>query len=169
MIDLDSPRWSEPEDAYGAATDIPKLLRQLDSLPTAEGDNEPWFSIWSRLAHQGDVYSASFAAVPHVIRALETDPVAAHSTYFQFPAWVEICRQKNSLAVPPDLAGPYSDALAKLPSLVAAAAARPWDADLLVCALAAVAAAKGFPSVAEAVQELDPETASEFLDWSSRR
>jgi hypothetical protein len=29
MLSLDSPRWSELEHAYGAASDIPSLLRQL--------------------------------------------------------------------------------------------------------------------------------------------
>src|ERR1700741_1246542 len=114
MLDLDSSKWAELSHAYGAASDIPALLRQLDSLPAAEGKQEPWFSLWSALAHQGDVYSASFAAVPHVVRALASAPAAADSTYFQFPAWVEICRSKNGMAVPEDLAPAYFDALSQL-------------------------------------------------------
>jgi hypothetical protein len=62
-----------------------------------DDDADPWEAIWSALAHQGDVYSASFAAVPHVVAALEQDPAQAGSSYFQFPAWVEICRVKNDL------------------------------------------------------------------------
>jgi len=70
MLDLDDPRWSDLTHAYGKASDIPDLLRQLDKLPLATGDAEPWFSLWSALAHQGDVYPASFAAVPHVVAML---------------------------------------------------------------------------------------------------
>lgn len=165
MLSLDSARWSELKHAYGAASDIPELLRRLDALPTANGEEEPWFSLWSALAHQGDVYSASFAAVPHVVKALASAPSVAHFTYFQFPAWVEICRSKNSVPVPEDLAAAYFEALAQLPSLVAAAASRPWDASFLSCALSAIAAAKNQPSVAEAVLELSPEAASEFMEW----
>jgi DNA-binding phage protein len=55
--------------------------------------------------------------------------------------------------------------MAKLPHLVAAAASREWDATLLSCALAAVAASKGFASVAEAVFELNAEVAEDFLKW----
>jgi hypothetical protein len=59
------------------------------------GKAEPWFSLWSSLAHQGDVYSASFAAVPHVVHALSTAPERADASFFQFPTWVEIYRQKT--------------------------------------------------------------------------
>ncbi|MES2948174.1 MAG: hypothetical protein V4858_06470 [Pseudomonadota bacterium] len=165
MLSLDSPRWFELQDAYGPATDIPQLLRQLDGLPTSEGDKEPWFSLWSALAHQGDVYSSSFAAVPHVVAALASAPEKAEFTYFQFPAWVEVCRRKTGTPIPEDLRDAYFDALSQLPALVAAAAKRDWDPDFLASALAAVAAAKGQAKVAEAVLELTPEVAEEFVEW----
>jgi hypothetical protein len=163
MLSLDSPEWASLEHAYGSASDIPDLLRQLATLPSSEGNAEPWFSIWSALAHQGDVYTASFAAVPHVVRFLATAPAAASFVYFQFPAWVEICRQRHGLTVPDDLSSDYFTALKTLGSLVCAASSRDWDHDFLVCALAAMAVSKGFPLVAEAVQELDDATAESFL------
>lgn len=169
MLSLDSPLWSELRHAYGVASDTPALLRQLQSLPESTGKSEPWFSLWSSLAHQGDVYSASFAAVPHVVRALATAPTLASSTYFQFPAWVEICRQNNGTPIPPNLDAAYYSALAELPGLVAAAASRPWGADFTACALSAIAAAKGNGKVAEAALELTPETAGNFLEWLSEQ
>lgn len=169
MLALESNYWSELRHAYGVATDIPALLSQLTTLPASLGEAEPWFSLWSALAHQGDVFDASFAAVPHVVRAAATNPLGADTVYFQFPAWVEICRRKQELEVPAELAVAYFDALAKLPSLVAAASAREWDADFLQCALSAIAAAKGQPLVAEAVQELSPEVAGEFMEWFFER
>jgi hypothetical protein len=141
-------------------------LRQLERLPASDGTDEPWFSLWSSLAHQGDVYSASFAAVPHVVGALSTNPLKADSVFFQLPAWIEICRQRNSLVVPDYLATDYFAALNSLPSLVAAAASREWDATFLSCALSALAAAKGFGTIAEAAMELlDAEVAAEFMAW----
>jgi hypothetical protein len=169
MLNLDDPRWAELNHAYGPASDIPALLRQLESFPASNGKEEPWFSLWSSLAHQGDVYSASFAAVPHVVRTISMNPLMADWDFFKFPAWVEICRQRHSLDVPVDLASDYFEALSSLPSLVAAAAARKWDAAFLSCALAAVAAAKGYGSVAEAALELDPEVAAEFMKWFHER
>lgn len=165
LLSLDDPRWFELQHAYGTAADIPALLKQLADLPSSENNSEPWFSIWSALAHQGDVYSASFAAVPHVIAALASAPLKADFSYFQFPAWIEICRTKKGVSVPEDIAPAYFESLSRLPSLVGSAAARSWDEGFLCCALSAVAAAKGQPSVAEAVLELSPEVASEFIEW----
>jgi hypothetical protein len=163
MLSLDSPVWSTLRHAYGSASDVPELLRQLESFPKSEGNAEPWFSIWSALAHQGDVYTASFAAVPHVIRIVSSDPSAASFVYFQFPAWVEICRQRHAMDVPDDLAGDYFTSLTTLGSLVCAVIDRAWDRDFLVCALAALAVSKGFAVVGEAIQELDDSTAEAFL------
>jgi hypothetical protein len=97
MLELSSPRWGELRDAYGSAAKIPELLRQLSALPSDKGNSEPWFSLWSALAHQGDVYSASFAAVPHVIEAIASSPERVTDVYFHFPAWVEICRHNAFL------------------------------------------------------------------------
>ena len=164
MLSLDSPRWNELSHAYGSAADIPALLRALESLPSVDG--EPWETLWSSLAHQGDVYPASFAAVPHVVRALASDPTRATFAYFQFPAWVEVCRQKHGTPIPEDLAPAYFTALKELPGLVAAAAAAPWDNELMLpCAMAAIAAAKGEARVAEAALELTPDMASSFMEW----
>lgn len=165
MLSLDSSKWSDLRHAYGHASDIPDLLRQLEEFPSSDGQNEPWHSIWSALAHQGDIYTASFAAIPHVIRILKQAPAKADYSYFHFPAWVEVCRQKNSVEIPKELESAYFSALAELPSLVAAASCRTWDYDFLCCALSAIAAAKGFGSVAEAVLEFDPEVTEEFLEW----
>ena len=165
MLSLDSTRWSELRHAYGAASNIPDLLKQLETLPTADAQQEPWDSLWSSLAHQGSTYSASFAAVPHVVRALASAPASADSVYFHFPAWVEICRKKDNVEIPEDLAPAYFEALAQLPALVAAAASRTWDEGFLRCALSAIAAAKNQPALAEAILELSPDAANEFMEW----
>ncbi|RNF84946.1 hypothetical protein [Montanilutibacter psychrotolerans] len=165
MLSLDSSRWGELQHAYGPALDTPSLLRQLQSLPEAAGESEPWFTLWSSLAHQGDVYSASFAAVPHVVSALASQPEQAGSTYFQFPAWVEICRKHQGMSVPADLEQAYFAALSQLPALAAAAASRPWDGDMVACVLAAIAAVKGDATVAEAALALSPDGAASYLGW----
>ncbi|MGH8029643.1 MAG: hypothetical protein ACREO3_06895 [Arenimonas sp.] len=166
MLALDSPRWSELPHAYGRAGDIPALLRELATLPASENpDDEPWQSLWSALAHQGDVYPASFAAVPHVVHALESDPSRASSSYLQFPAWVEICRRNRSVSVQEDLRVAYEAALAKLPLLAARSLEGRDDPNLLQCACAATAAALGQAKMAEAMLELSPGVAAQFLEW----
>ena len=165
MISLDSPKWSELSHAYGDASDIPNLLRRLENMHSEEGEKEPWFSIWSSLAHQGDVYSASFATVPHIVRILSQDPTKADYSFFEFPAWVEICRQKKAVVIPKELEADYFLALKKLPYLVASTVEREWDKNFLVSALSAIAVSKGYGSVANVIMELTPDIANEFLEW----
>jgi len=166
MLRLASQRWSELEHAYGSASDIPPLLEQLSTLPKSQGESDPWFTLWSALAHQGDVYPASFAAVPHVIAALATAPAKADESYFQFPAWVEMCREKQQVEVPSDLKSAYFESLSRLPALVAQAAVHEWTPGFAACALAAMAAAKGQHALAEAILEMSSsEVAQGFLQW----
>jgi hypothetical protein len=80
----------------------------------------------------------------------------ADYSYFGFPAWVEICRQKNNISVPEDIAPAYFKSRSRLPTLVAAAASSDWDEGFLRCALSAIAASKGHGAIAEAIQELTP-------------
>ncbi|MBP5861138.1 hypothetical protein QBA57_11940 [Streptomyces scabiei] len=52
--------WSRLHHAYGTAEDVPGLLDAVgpDALDPL------WNELWSRLCHQGTVYSASYAALP---------------------------------------------------------------------------------------------------------
>lgn len=169
LLPLDSPHWATLTHAYGEASDIPGLLRQLDALPDSLGESPPWFDLWSALAHQGDVYPATFAALPHIVAALARDPGSAPAVFFHFPAWVEVCRKRGGIAVAPELAGAYFAALARLPLLAATAAAQPWDADRLRSVLGAIAAAKGDADVAEMALELTPDNATTCLQWLMER
>jgi len=60
--------WSTLSDAYGNATDVPNLIDDWVLEPTEDKLSD----LWSRLCHQGTVYSASFAAIPVLYRALPT-------------------------------------------------------------------------------------------------
>ena len=117
MINLDDSKWSELEHAYGKAGDIPALLREVEADPTPKTapEVEPWFTLWSSLCHQGDVYSASYAVVPHLVRlALATGGTIA-SDFFELPNEIEISRKAGrGPELSTDLEKDYLDAIAKL-------------------------------------------------------
>lgn len=165
MLALDSPRWCQLTHAYGSAADVPGWLAQLKSLPSSAGKSEPWFSIWSALAHQGDVFASSYAAVPYVVEALALAPERADSSYIHFPVWVEICRAKSGPAIPAELESAYFSALRRLPSLVAVVATRKLEPEFVVCCMAALAVVQGQPTMAEAALELNAELAAQYLEW----
>jgi hypothetical protein len=62
VLPLDSPRWAEIHDAFGSAVMVPQLIRALPS-----GDESSLDELFNSICHQGSIYEASFAAVPHLV------------------------------------------------------------------------------------------------------
>lgn len=167
MIQLDDKKWSELTNAYGSAANIPALLRQLAGFPEHDSyEAEPYFSLWSALCHQGDVYTASYAAVPHIVSLMEAAPERAHWSALLLVASIEISRAKgNGPAVPDDLAASYSEAIKNVPGTIALISRQEWDELFSRVAAASIAAVKGYPDLAEAILELTPDKAPAFMEW----
>lgn len=170
MVQLEDPKWKELVHAYGSAADIPALLGALEAFPASENyKDEPWYSLWSTLCHQGDVYSASFAAVPHIVAIAGSNPSKASYNYFLLPASIEIARVTKSISIPRELEEPYFQALRLIPQIVGATAERDWDEAFCISALAGIAAAKSYTSLAEVLRELDRDTVPTVLKFLFNR
>ena len=167
MLALEDPLWSTLRHAYGPASDIPDLLRRLGSAtePKVGDKSEPWFSLWSALCHQGDVFDASYAALPHIVEIACKATGRIDHGFFQLPAAIEIGRSNGSgPLVPSVLSDSYLTGLARLSEAVALHRNDVWDQDTLICALCAQAAAKGHSRVAEAIMNLDDEIITRLID-----
>ncbi len=69
MLDLDSTKWTELEHAYGNAGDTPDLIRAIASEQSPNyDDGGAWNDVYSSLFHQYSIYSATYAAFPHIVR-----------------------------------------------------------------------------------------------------
>jgi hypothetical protein len=170
MSALTQFRWSELSHAYGLAGDLQRHLEELFRYPTEnDSQSELWHTLWSSLCHQGDVYSASYAAVPVIIEAVEAAPLRVTRSYFQLPVCIELARLSHKAEVPDELAERYFRALSKLPFLVAKASDRPWDSDFATVAAAAVALAKGNAAAAQLLVEVERQDIPEVLEWYSNR
>ncbi len=76
------------------------MLQQIESFPAEkDGQAEPWFSLWSALYHQGDIYSASIAAVPRIVSALSRAPSKATLSFYLLPASIAIADNVNPVEV----------------------------------------------------------------------
>ncbi|WP_168076088.1 hypothetical protein [Caulobacter sp. SSI4214] len=157
MLQLNDDRWSGLVHAYGAASNVPMLLRRLEENPRQMAANdEPWFTLWSSLCHQGDVYSASYAAVPHIVRIALSAPGPVDFSFFLLPASVDVARLKGpGPEIPEFLRQAYDDAIQGLADCAAAHLSEAWGEDLAIAATAAVAVSKGHHQLAEAVMNLD--------------
>ncbi len=167
MIELTEPSWSELTHAYGNASDIPELLRQLaqNPAPMRENDSEPWFTLWSSLCHQGDVYQASYAAIPHIVAIAKSSTGLLDFGFFQLPAAVEIARNnEQGPEISPALSDAYFEAISELRNEVAKRVDQAWDRPTLLSALSAIAISKGDHKVAEAILSFDDDIISKVID-----
>lgn len=123
--------------------------------PSRGWKQEPWYGLWSSLCHQGDVYTASYAAVPHIVAVAIAAEAPVDFGFFQLPAAVEVARHGGrGPQIPQQLAHGYHQALARLGECVSLHHDAPWDRAMLLSAAAAQAAAKGHVDIAEALLNL---------------
>ncbi|WP_282610661.1 hypothetical protein [Pelagibius sp. Alg239-R121] len=171
MIELTSGRWQELSHAYGPASDIPDLLASLASCPKyTDWRSEPYFSLWSALCHQGEVYTASYAAVPHVIQIALHNPGNAHWDFILLPTSIELARtDERGPEVPADLSDSYFAASKQLPEVIAGMQKFQSSNDFAISAAAGIAVAGGHASLAKAILELSPDVIPDFLEWVSNR
>ena len=105
--------WSALRHAYGSAANIPALLEQAKTAAATDDYRaEPWYSLWSSLCHQGDVYTASYAAVPELVALAEarTDSIGIEALLLA--ASIELERHRpTSPAIPEDVRSRYDLAL----------------------------------------------------------
>lgn len=166
MLPLDDPRWSTLKNAYGESSGIPKLIRDAEKLPEDSGsDAEPYYSLWSALCHQGSVYSAPYAALPHLVRIVEQNPNQFRWTLLALVHGIELGRTtEGAPQIPEALVEPYRQALACVPSIASALLSRDLTELEIRVVLAACATAKGFPLLGEAITELAPDIIGRLRD-----
>jgi hypothetical protein len=131
MLDLRSPRWKELSHAYGSAEDIPGLLSQLKTAaPKKDYRSEPWFSLWSALCHQGDVYTASYAGVPRIVAIRPKRPISERTAFLLIAAKIEATRHaKRAPRMPADLRRSYEDAIRAGVLLAMSCMEQDWQED----------------------------------------
>ena len=86
---LDAVGWAGLTHAYGPATDVPLLLRELRAADPERREKAVW-ELYGTIFHQGSRYEATAPAVPFLL-ALAADPGT--------PDRVEIVRMIAALAI----------------------------------------------------------------------
>jgi hypothetical protein len=166
MLELHSERWKELSHAYGSAEDIPALIEQLKTALPSEDyqsedyQDEPWFSIWSALCHQTDVYTASYAALPHIVEIAAAKREEERLKHITFISSVEAFRhRKKAQMIPPDLEQAYFSALKQTESLILECLKLNWgEEEQYAILLGAFAVMRRQPHLGNAISEL-PEKA----------
>jgi len=193
MLALDSPRWSKLQHAYGSAAEdtsaptawsaatgfhgyqkIPNViqcLRHLEVKPQRlpEMEREPWETLISSLCHQGGIYSASFAAVPHIIEIGLRSAAKEEIDYrfFLLPTMIEQARLDGQMPqCDEDIVSDYLAAVSRLHELAHAVRDHSWPFVYSVVVTAALAVSKGHLQLSKCLLECgDERRIGEMLDW----
>lgn len=158
--------WNDLETANGNAAEIPALLSQLSSFPDETiYEDDPWYSLWGNLFHEGTVYSAAFAAVPEIIKVLESAPEKATLSFFLLPIAIEIAREKEEIEIDQELLPAYRQAIARLAGIAAKCIAVNKSPEIARAAAAAFALSAGLYPYAELLIEVKADDVEEILEW----
>ncbi len=160
MLPLDDRRWSELTHAYGSADDIPGLLDQLKTADLqVKYDTEPWYSLWSALCHQYDVYNASYAALPHIVSMAAERPPQKRLDHISLCGSIEAFRHLDDAApMPNDLEAAYLVALRQARELTIESLSLDWDEMDTRILLGMLAVFSGKPRLGCAIFEMEEET-----------
>jgi hypothetical protein len=169
-MDMSTIEWNNLEHAYGSAANIPALLDQLTSFPAEDSfKDEPWYSLWSSLYHQGEIFSASLAVIPEIAAKLACAPERATMSFFALPASIEVAREKSGMRVPDSIGPRYQEAFRHLAIFAFNTATTQPESELGQAALAIMAVAAGQHAYAELILEVPKGEVGEVLEWYQSR
>jgi hypothetical protein len=90
MLSLDANLWEELTGGYKTPLDPRPLFAKLEA-----GEVETaWSELWDELHHQGDVGTASYAAVPHLVRIYRKLGIIDWNVY-AIVAIIELARERS--------------------------------------------------------------------------
>jgi hypothetical protein len=155
MLSLESTRWEQLSQAYGSAEDVPRLLEALACIGSESAREEVWFALWRTLYRQGEVFTASYAAVPHLLEISGAFGLRERAQGIHLITRIEVMRREtSSAAMPDDLVADYANTVDCLPDFIAASAGEPWPAEVAQIFSAALLVGKRQPDLARGVLEL---------------
>jgi len=153
MLAFSSDRWRQLHEAHGTARDIPGLLAHapVERRPSHRPDTI-WFELWSSLCPRGATYSASYAAVPHLVRIAKLPAFRFRFDPLLLIASIELARlERRGPLIPEDLETDYKAAVAEARELAEAAVTHAWDDESWVAFKASAAALRGEVAKARAI------------------
>jgi hypothetical protein len=156
LLPLDDKRWSELTHAYGPAIDIPPKLARLKVEPAKADVTFRQLDLWSALDHQSSVYTATFAAIPHLVDAAKTLPPEKRVELFAFVGCsVADAALPRTPAIPEYLRPAYEKAIVEGTELLAQTLLCTLDMDTTRWLLGAMAALKGHTQLSHVITGLD--------------
>ena len=150
ILPLNSDRWKALRHAYGSAGDVPGMLREMKRRGFSVEDDADL--LWSYLCHQGTVYTATYAAAPHVLPLIDRQSVENQVMLLSFLG--SVASSLDADPVPQELRPAYEETIAgatnKAIRLLQNPDVKGVDFTYLLLAVSALTGSVGFSDVLEA-------------------
>lgn len=151
MLPLDDPMWAELRGGYRVAYDARPLIRKF---VVGESGPSTWKEVWDNLHHQGDIDTASYAVVPHLVRIGEQSTRDADLYAYCATLCFEEHNGRNPL-VPQFLQPAYSESLDSLFEMAVADLRTGSSPTTVRYILSFMAAYRHAPDLARAIRDID--------------
>lgn len=164
MIGLDDIKWKQLHGGYRELYDASVPLKKLEQAKQKGEIKAIVEELWNNLHHQGDVDTASYYAIPHLIR-IANDKDSFIPEILSLPITIEIERHRSNPPIPSELTADYYHAITQIGELGRSIINNSWDLVIASISLSAIAISKGQIELARAITLLeDQSTLDEFLE-----
>ncbi len=155
--------WDRLTHAYGAAGDIPALLeRARFDLRSGSDSASAWFELWSALCHQGDAYTASYAAAKHLVVIAKAREGKEQYDPLSLLGCIELARlEGRAPPIPDDLLEEYERAKNEAARMIEALLVTQLDKEWRTTLSADLASLQGHAAKARALLDADWELGGE--------
>ena len=161
FLAADDPRWAELESGYRRPYNPLPDLRRLRDVPD---DAMAWQRLWQALYHQGDIGTASYAAVAGLIE-LRRSGVVFNWNFYALIAAIEA---RRTIAGNPPLPGwlerSYRDLWADISTFCFEDMQTETDTRVVRAYLATLALVRGATELGQMLIEIDGSEIREWLD-----
>jgi hypothetical protein len=141
----------------------------VEAVGVGASDAKAWNALFDALYHQGDVDSASYAAVPLLVRRFQS--LAKSASFYSFIAAVEVARHnRRNPGIPIELTDGYAAALHAAGDAALGDLREAGDEPFIRVALSVVALSRGAVATGALLSDLTADELTEILDnltgWS---
>jgi len=151
---LDSLMWHALAQAYGSAEDVARLLAALHETEDDASRVELWFGAWATLYADGRVFTAAYAAVPHLLALTAGRALGERVEALHLVTSIEVARHSTGAPpIPAEIVAAYAAAIESLPSRVAELTMFSWDTRTAQVLAAALLVGKRQPALAAVLLE----------------
>ena len=164
MIDLQNKIWKTLDGGYKIPYDVSDPLRRFESTDNKKEIDNILSELWDELHHQGDVGTASYLAVSHLVR------IATSKKYFDWKL-IELCtlieqqrHQPQNPELPQEFMEYYLTGLNHLKEIILSNIGKEMDDQTYRLSLAGLATISGRTKLGTALTKLDDDVLDEFLE-----